>query len=160
MRKEKNKICSYKKSKLVDRDLVSSFSTWGLTLKARRIMWKEMKASFMMKPGDICNPEPQYLENGQMLGRSDKVKEGTKDAHSGRPQENMVKHASSKYRAHPEGKCSEPPYLEQWVQLCGLMAGVSLDSVWPEGEAEKTGPNEKFTQTNHKSWKQPTGEAW
>lgn len=42
----------------------------------------------------------------------------------------------------------------QWGQGCGLMAGDSLDPLWPEGEAEKAGLNENFTQTNCKSRKQ------
>ena len=58
----------------------------------------------------------------------------------------------------PEGKPSEP-LLEHQGLVYKFMAVVSVDPVWPDGEAEKGGLNGKFTQTNHKPKKQSAGGA-
>lgn len=71
----------------------------------------------------------------------------------------MSKCISPKYTAHAAGKLSQPPYLEQWVQVYGWVLGACLGPVWPVREEEKAGLDEKFTQTNHKSREPSVGKV-
>ena len=94
-------------------------------------MLKEMKAPSLLKPGTSVtldhNPERRAAKGSEVQTRGGEGQR--KDALSCTSQENCM--------AHSKGKPSEPLYLDQWGQVCGLMAGASLDPVWPEGEAEK-----------------------